>query len=89
METVLEVCNSIMGWLQAALDKLEAYHKKCMDARRLKQIEKTVTKLYKLKAAWRIDIDSLDYVQHQRRKKGCKYIWEVDYRHKYLFGEDD
>lgn len=89
VDSINDVIKRVSGWIQSALDKLSQWLKRKEELKRQAEIEYLVTKLYRLDAIWRIPVDDLSYVQHQVKKDGRDFIWEVDYKHKYLFGRDD
>lgn len=89
LDSISNIVNKVSGWINSALKKLSDYLKRERELKRQREIERLVLKLWRLNAAWRISVDDLDYIQKVLKRDNRTYIWEVDYKHKYLFGRDD
>lgn len=88
IDKINEILDKIRGWIKSTLEKLSDYLIKRQQEKREKEIAKLVVKLWRLNAIWKIPVRDLKYVEERIKEDGREFIWEVDYKHKYLFRKD-
>lgn len=89
LNKIVTCLEKFAEWIRSTLNKLIERRKKNAEIRREAEIENLVSKLYSLDAIRKIPANDLTYVQHQLNQTGREHIWEVDYKHKYLYGRNN
>lgn len=78
IQKVKDIFKRLSEWVKSTLDKLNEYYKLQEEKRRTRKFSILIIKLFKL-----------DPIVTKLRKNKKDYIWEINYKYKYLFERDE
>ena len=85
MYSIIDKIEDVLDWLISAVKRIKKWLIRIQEERIRNQIEKLVTKLWRISAIYKCNVHDLKYIEKYDAQVH-QYYWIVDYHDKYIFG---